>query len=102
MLCFLTVVVWNAISPWPKSYWNCYMFITTVPVAGVVAVVSSVWFTIGGVRDLKRLFAELRDRQDNALDDGTVTGHVSAAEAAEMAEIEKKSTASPADAPTDK
>ena len=102
VLCFLTVVVWNAISPWPKSYWNCYMFITTVPVAGVVAVVSSVWFTIGGVRDLKRLFAELRDRKDNALDDGTVTGHVSAAEAAEMAEIEKKSTASPADAPTDK
>ena len=93
MLAFLSVVVWNSISPWSTRGWSWYFLITSVLVAGAVALASAVWFTIGGIRDLRALFKELRDRQDNALDDGSVTEHVSAAEAALMAEIEKNTGA---------
>jgi SSS family solute:Na+ symporter len=38
----------------------------------VIGVVTSVWFTWGGVRDLRRLFRSLRSVKRDALDDGTV------------------------------
>ena len=95
VLAFLAVILWNSISPWSTRGWSWYFLITSVLVAGAVALTSAVWFTIGGIRDLKALFKELRDRQDNALDDGSVTGHVSAADAARMAEIEKNTGAAP-------
>jgi solute:Na+ symporter, SSS family len=41
-----------------------------------------VWFTWGGVRDIKQLFERLRTTQKNALDDGTVVGHKNLDEAA--------------------
>ena len=87
---FIVVVVWNAVSPWPAYWWRWYFFITSIVVTGIVAVATWIWFTAGGIRDLIRLFAELRNRSDNALDDGSVSGHVSAADAAAMERIEKK------------
>ena len=40
--------------------------------------ISTVWFTIGGVIDLRRLFKGMAARKQNVLDDGRVLGHVSA------------------------
>jgi hypothetical protein len=45
-----------------------------------MGVVSTVWFTIGGVWDLKRLFRRLRENEQNELDDGSVIGNVSASD----------------------
>jgi SSS family solute:Na+ symporter len=38
-------------------------------------VVTGIWFTWGGLRDMRRLFSRLRTQRINALDDGTVIGH---------------------------
>jgi len=49
----------------------------------IIGIITSVWFTWGGVRDILRLFKDLANRTDNPLDDGRVQGHVS------LADVEK-------------
>ena len=69
---FLGIVTWNAISPWPVEWWAHKFLITTVIIPGVIAIISTVWFSIGGVRDLRRLFRDLAKKQDDFSDDGRV------------------------------
>jgi Na+/proline symporter len=76
-LCFVVVVVWNVIAPWPLEWWSHYFFINSVVIAGVIGVVSTVWFMIGGIIDTRRLFRDLDARLDNPLDDGRVENNVS-------------------------
>ncbi len=81
-LCFVGVLIWNFISPWPTEWWSTYFFITSLCVTGVIGVVSTFWFLIGGIIDMKRLFKDLEARVDNPLDNGQVVGHVSLADKA--------------------
>ena len=74
---FLGVLIWNWISPWPAEWWTWYFFITVIGVGIVVGCVSTVWFVIGGIVDIRRLFKDLALRKDDPLDDGWVEGHVS-------------------------
>ncbi|WP_269523632.1 sodium:solute symporter family protein [Coraliomargarita parva] len=76
-LCFVCVIVWNAISPWPDKWWSIYFFVVYIFVAMIYGIVSTVWFLIGGIIDTFRLFRDLKARIDNPLDDGRVVGHVS-------------------------
>ncbi len=43
----------------------------------IIGVISTVWFMIGGIVDIRRLFRDLAARIDNPLDDGWVEDHVS-------------------------
>ena len=85
---FLAIVIWNKISPWPKAWWGTWYFISTVVVTGTVAAISTVWFTIGGTRDLFRMFAALKAKETNILDDGRVVGHVSADDVSLVEEVD--------------
>jgi hypothetical protein len=82
LCCFVGVAVWNVISPWGNRGWTLWFFINHFLVAGAVGAISTVWFTIGGTRDLRRLFRDLARRESNDLDDGRVVGPVSADDAA--------------------
>lgn len=84
LLAFVAVLIWNLISPWPASWWSVYFFVVSLAVTGVVAVISTVWFVWGGIRDARRLFRDLAVRVDNPLDDGRVEGHVSLADQAAL------------------
>jgi Na+/proline symporter len=81
-LCFLAVLIWNMIRPWPAHWWSTYFFVTSLVVTGIVGIVSTFWFLIGGVIDMRRLFRDLAARVDNPLDNGVVEGHVSLADKA--------------------
>lgn len=81
-ICFVLVLIWNAFSPWPVEWWSTYFFINSMVITGLVGVISTFWFLIGGIIDSRRLFRDLEGRIDNPLDDGRVVGHVSVADAA--------------------
>lgn len=78
VVCFVVVAIWNFISPWSNQDWSLWFFINNFLLAGVIGAVSTVWFTIGGTIDLRRLFRDLKRKELNVLDDGRVIGHVSA------------------------
>jgi SSS family solute:Na+ symporter len=63
------------IHPWPDSGWLAYwrFFVIVVPV--LFAVVMTVWFTWGGIRDTINLFQRLETERINPLDDGMVKDH---------------------------
>ena len=75
---FGIVLVWNMISPWKMEWWAHYFFVQQFLLSGVVAVISTIWFTWGGTRDLIRMFKDLDNKQVDFNDDGRVIGHVSA------------------------
>jgi len=77
---FLLVVVWNSFSPWPVHWWGNYYFITYLVVTPIIGLITTVWFTWGGIRDIRQLFRDLAKRVVNPLDDGRVKGHVSLAD----------------------
>ncbi|MGE9297232.1 MAG: sodium:solute symporter family protein [Puniceicoccales bacterium] len=76
-LCFIGVLIWNVFSPWPVEWWSNYFFYTSLVVTAILGIISTVWFLIGGVIDLRQLFKDLAAREDNPLDNGMVEGHVS-------------------------
>lgn len=92
---FLGIVVWNHFSPWTVDMWSRYFLLYCLVLPGVVGVITCVWFTIGGIADMKDLFRNLRNLKGNALDNGMVDGNVSLADKAVFAEREKESGESP-------
>ena len=87
---FIVVSIWNWISPWSNHGWSVWFYINNFIMAGVIGAVSSVWFTIGGVKDLRQLFVDLRLKKTNLNDDGRVVGHVSAEDVALVEKVEQR------------
>jgi SSS family solute:Na+ symporter len=73
---------WNLASPWSLATWFTYWHVTAIGIPLVITVVTTVWFTWGGTRDIYRLFARLKHEKANALDNGMVIGHRNAADVA--------------------
>ena len=70
---FVGILIWNAVTPWTIEYWQWYFYIYFFAVPGLIAGVSLFWFGIGGIKDIRRLFHDLKTRtQVNILDDGRV------------------------------
>jgi SSS family solute:Na+ symporter len=74
-LVFVVGSIWYLWRPWSLETWGRYWFINSILLPMVVGVITSVWLTWGGVRDLRRLFRDLRACKPNALDDGMVVNH---------------------------
>ena len=89
LIAFVGVWIWNAISPWPNQWWGHFYFITEILVGGIlIGAVSTVWFTIGGTRDMLRMFKALGVKETNMLDDGRVVEGVSADDVALVEKID--------------
>lgn len=65
-----------------------WFFLNNFLLAGAIGAVSTVWFTIGGTMDLRRLFRDLAQKEANVLDDGRVIGHVSADDLSLVQQVE--------------
>jgi SSS family solute:Na+ symporter len=75
LLLTLNVVIttWNlAAHRWPTAWWAHYWLITAIIVRSIIALVTLVWFGIGGFRDIRLFFKTLRSAKRDAADDGTV------------------------------
>jgi SSS family solute:Na+ symporter len=68
---FLTICLWQLAYRWPDGWWaNWWLFNLVFTL--VTGSITTVWFLIGGFRDLGRLFQRLSTIQRDAEDDGTV------------------------------
>lgn len=72
---FVVVSLWNMVDRWPVRWWAIYWHYELVIIPLVISVVTTIWFTWGGIRDLSRLFRALKTVKRDARDDGTVVGH---------------------------
>lgn len=92
IICFVVVLIWNLIWPWPTSWWTHYFFWTSMVVAAIVGVITTVWFMIGGFIDTRRMFKDLENSVNNPLDDGWVKGHVSLMDVEKLGSDDESST----------
>ncbi|MCC7517677.1 MAG: sodium:proline symporter [Verrucomicrobiae bacterium] len=72
---FIVMTLGYLLRPWPIHVWSTYWHINQVIVPLLVGIVTTVWFTWGGTRDLIRLFRTLPTVKRDARDDGTVVSH---------------------------
>ncbi len=75
---FLVTVLgtlWNIIQPWPPAIWSGYWHITAILIPILMAIITGIWFTWGGLIDTFDLFRRLRLQPNNPLDDGRVVEH---------------------------
>jgi SSS family solute:Na+ symporter len=75
MLLFFTFVIgtiWNLIAPWPIPVWSAFWHVIGIGIPLLFAIVTGVWFTWGGIRDMRALSRRLKVQRVNDLDDGTV------------------------------
>ena len=47
-------------------------FITTLLIPGIVGVISTIWFLIGGIHDARQLFIDLEKRVEDPDDNGQI------------------------------
>ncbi len=76
--------------PWTIEWWGYFFFIKNIVVSVIIAVISTIWFSIGGTIDLMKMFRTLEAKKENVLDDGRVVGNVSTADVAVFEQIEKE------------
>jgi solute:Na+ symporter, SSS family len=66
LVAFLVITAWNVLfRAWPLAWWSRYWFVAGALVPLLVGVFTTIWFAIGGVRDLRELLRglEARDRE---------------------------------------
>lgn len=91
---WVVILVWNLLlfaftkEFWSKEWWAWWFFIQYFVVIGIVGLVSTFWFMIGGAVDLRRMFKRLAASEGNVLDDGRVIGNVNADDIAAVEQIE--------------
>jgi len=71
-LTFLAVIICHLFTNWSIAAWSRYFYWTLVIVPGALGVVTTVWFFCGGIRDIRRLFRDLRQRKIDYNDNGFV------------------------------
>lgn len=64
--------IWNLVSPWSTEVWSAYWLVAGVGVPVLMTFITGIWFTWGGVRDIRALFARLKEATVNDHDDGSV------------------------------
>lgn len=69
---FVVLTLWNLLSPWPLAWWSRYWHIAGILIPLGLGVVTTVWFTVGGISDLRRFFAALRGKLSDVTDNGVV------------------------------
>jgi solute:Na+ symporter, SSS family len=64
--------LWNAIQPWSNAVWSSFWLWAAILIPMVISVVTTVWFTIGVMVDLRNFFNSLLHERVDVHDDGRV------------------------------
>lgn len=63
------------IKPWSNSAWLGFWHVTAIGLPLLITVVTGIWFTLGGVHDIRALFRKLKTYKIDDSDNGTVKDH---------------------------
>lgn len=69
------ITLWNLMDRWPLTWWSTYWRVHSIYIPFILAIPTTIWFLWGGIRDMKRLFQDLKSVARHEHDDGTVRGH---------------------------
>ena len=72
---FVVGTAWNLIAPWPMSVWSQFWFVVGIGIPVFFSLVTAVWFTWGGIRDMRLFFRRLKEERVDVLDNGMVVNH---------------------------
>lgn len=72
---FIGICIWQLFYRWPDAWWANWWFFNII-FTGVAGAITTVWFIVGGLHDLKALFSSLKTIDRSANDDGTVEEHL--------------------------
>jgi SSS family solute:Na+ symporter len=72
---FVVGTIWNLIAPWPISVWSQFWFVVGIGVPIFFAFATAIWFTWGGIRDMRVFFKRLKEERVDAFDNGMVVNH---------------------------
>ncbi len=72
LIAFVMAAVLGRAMHWGAGQWGDYFFVVSVVVPAAVGLVTVVWFGIGTMRDLRRLFRDLETRVRDDADNGFV------------------------------
>ena len=89
-ICFVGVILWNFFWPWKPSWWGNFYYITYLIIPTAAAFLTTFWFVIGGIIDMRRLFRDLNNRTVDALDNGQVEGGVALSDEKRFAAIDSE------------
>jgi SSS family solute:Na+ symporter len=72
----IITTIWNlAFHRWPITWWANYWLILAIGVPFIIAVITLVWFTIAGIKDMRLFFIALKTQKTDTRDDGRVIAH---------------------------
>jgi solute:Na+ symporter, SSS family len=63
------------IKPWAEEVWLQFWHVTAIGVPILITVITGLWFTWGGIHDIRALFKSLKTYQIDDTDNGTVKEH---------------------------
>ena len=63
------------IKPWPDGVWLGFWHVTAIGLPILITVVTGIWFTWGGIHDIRALFRSLKTYKIDETDNGTVKQH---------------------------
>jgi SSS family solute:Na+ symporter len=90
---FVVVALWNLLfGVWSDEGWFLYWKYYTIGLTLVVTSITTIWFTIGGTLDLRKMFIRLKTLAVNSDDDGRVIGHMNADDFAALQSQQKESS----------
>lgn len=76
VLALLSTAGWQWLAPvelrWTNAAWANFWFWLGLVIPGIFTLITFVWFSIGGYRDMRAFFHALRAQKSDAHDDGLV------------------------------
>lgn len=75
LVVFVVGTIWNLIAPWPISVWSQFWFFVGIGVPLFFAFATAIWFTWGGIRDMRVFFKRIKEERVDPLDNGMMVNH---------------------------
>ena len=72
VLVMIAGTVWNMITPWATAVWSTFWWWASIILPLGLSIITTLWFTVGVLKDMRAFFNGLQKERVDVTDDGTV------------------------------